>query len=142
MSLDEHLFSCLFSYACHYVVAILSVSCCNSRQGEKIIDTLATIRELAAHGDVRISEHGYEEMANDDILVDDILDGVQAAILVEDYPLFGKGPSLLALQRDRDGNPIHVVWGLPRGHSRPAVVITAYRPDPKRWSANYMERRK
>jgi hypothetical protein len=46
------------------------------------------------------------------------------------------------LQRDRDRNPIHVVWGIPKGADRPAVLVTAYRPDLARWSDDFMERRK
>lgn len=50
-------------------------------------------------GEVRISEHGYDEMAEDGIRVRDVLDGVAECILVEDYPSFGKGPSVLVLDR-------------------------------------------
>ncbi len=95
-----------------------------------------------AAGDVRISEHGYDELADDDILVRDVLAGLADAVLVEDYPTFGKGPSVLVLQRDRHGQPVHVVWGLPRGNLRPAVIVTAYRPDPARWNEDFTERRK
>jgi hypothetical protein len=95
-----------------------------------------------AAGEVRISEHGYDEMAEDGIRVRDVLDGVAESILVEDYPSFGKGPSVLVLERDSKGDPIHVVWGIPRGHSSPAIVVTAYRPDPIRWSDDYLERRR
>jgi len=91
--------------------------------------TLTRVKALAAEGKVRISDHGYDELANDDILVIDVLDGVQSAILVEDYPEFGKGPSVLALQQDSASRPMHVVWGIPKGRAEPAVVVTAYRPD-------------
>ncbi len=101
---------------------------------------LDEIRNLVTAGEVRISEHGYDEMAEDGIGVRDVLDGVAECILVEDYPSFGKGPSVL--ERDANGEPIHVVWGIPRGHSSPAVVVTAYRPDPTRWSDDFMERRR
>ena len=30
----------------------------------------------------------------------------------------------------RAGEPIHVVWGIPKGHDKPVVLVTAYRPDP------------
>ena len=106
------------------------------------INSLERVRQLVGTGDVRISEHGYDELSEDKIRVRDVLDGLADAKVVEDYPSFGKGPSVLVLQRDRDRYPIHVVWGIPKGAERPAVLVTAYRPDSARWSDNFMERRK
>ena len=104
--------------------------------------TLAAVRTLVAAGKVRISEHGYDEMADDRILVREVLDGTPGAAVVEDYPEYGRGPSVLVLQFDGHGNPMHVVWGIPKGHTEPAVLVTAYRPDPSRWSEDYLERRR
>jgi hypothetical protein len=67
---------------------------------------------------------GPHELAEDEIRVRDILDGLADAKVVEDYPGFGKSPSVLVLQRDRDRNPIHVVWGIPKGAERPAVLVS------------------
>jgi hypothetical protein len=103
-------------------------------------DTLLRVIALVTSGEVRISEHGYDELAADGILVRDVVDGIEAAALIEDSPEFAKGPCVLALQRDRDGNPVHVLWGISKGESGPAVLITAYRPDPKRWSADLRRR--
>ena len=108
----------------------------------RLSETLAAVKPLVGAGDVRISEHGYDELSNDGIFVRDILDGVADAVAVEDYPDFPKGPTVLALQFDGDSRPIHVVWGIPKGHNSPAVLVTAYRPDPKRWSADFRERLK
>lgn len=71
----------------------------------------------------------------------DILSGVREARIVEDYPAYPKGPGVLILQKDLQGNPIHVLWGIPRDAAPPAVLITAYRPDPKYWSEDYMRRK-
>ena len=75
-------------------------------------DTLRRIVELVRDGNVRISVHGYDEIVEDGML-----------------------------QRDRRGNPIHVVWGIPRGQTSPAVLVTAYRPDPARWSDDFLRRK-
>lgn len=105
-------------------------------------ETLVRIKDLVAVDDIRVSDHGYDELAADGLLVRDILKGVAAAVVVDDYPAFGKGPSVLVLQVDGEGRPVHVVWGIPKGHNRPAVLVTAYRPDPQRWSGDFLERRR
>ena len=39
-------------------------------------DTFRRIVDLVHHGDVRVSAHGYDEMAEDDILAGEVIDGV------------------------------------------------------------------
>lgn len=103
-------------------------------------DTFERIKALIASGEVRISEHGYDELAEDDLTAREVVEGVEQAVLVEDYPTFPKGPSVLLLQSDQNQKPIHTVWGIPKGHQSPAVLVTAYRPDPARWNSTFTER--
>ena len=105
-------------------------------------ETLRRIQELVARGEVKISAHGYDELAADGLFADEVAAGVADAEVVEDYPEFPKGPCVLVLQRNAAGQAIHVVWGMPKNASSPAVVVTAYRPDPKRWTEDFMRRRK
>ena len=104
-------------------------------------DTFESIKLLIVNNEVLISSHGYDELAEDHIFVRDVISSIQDAVILEDYPNFGKGPCTLLLQFDRDNKPIHTVWGIPKGKTSPAVLITAYRPDPEKWSADFMRRK-
>jgi hypothetical protein len=47
----------------------------------------------------------------------------------------------LTLQYDDDGLAIHVVWALPANERRPAILVTAYRPNPSMWDADFKQRK-
>jgi hypothetical protein len=104
--------------------------------------TLERIIELVGNGKVKISDHGYDELAADGLFARDLVAGLPDAELLEDYPLFPKGPCILVLQRDAEGRPVHAVWGIPKGETGPAVLVTAYRPDPAKWTDDFRSRSK
>ena len=95
---------------------------------------------MVAQGNVRISDHGYDELAEDGILARDVVSALSDGETLEDYPDFPKGPCVLVLLSDGDGRPLHAVWGIPKGEDGPAVLVTAYRPDPNRWTDDFRRR--
>jgi hypothetical protein len=104
-------------------------------------ETLRRVQTLVLSGDVRVSDHGYEELRKDAILAGDAIDGITTAVLVEDYRDRHRGPSVLTLQHDASGRPIHVVWAVSIDERRPAILVTAYRPDPLLWDSDFRRRR-
>jgi hypothetical protein len=102
---------------------------------------LHRVQALVARGEYLISRHGFRELLADDILTEDVLTGVAHALLVEDYPASRKEPAVLVLQHDRDGRPVHVMWGIPKTEGTPAVLVTAYRPAVELWSEDFMKRK-
>jgi len=103
-------------------------------------ETLRRVQALVMSGAYEISRHGFRELAADDIKLEDVLAGVGAAVLVEDYPDNRSEPSVLVLQHDGSGRPVHVMWGVPKAIGTPAVLVTAYRPAPERWSSDLTRR--
>ena len=105
-------------------------------------EMLRRVQELVARQEVRISEHGYDELLADGLFIDEVLAGLPRGIVVEDYPNYAKGPAVLMLEHGADGRPLHVVWGIAKGTTTPAVLVTAYRPDPTRWSDDWITRKR
>lgn len=102
---------------------------------------LKQVQDLIDIGDVQVSEHGYNELAEDELTARELIAGVKNAIIVKEYPDYSKGPCVLTLQQDRSESPVHVVWGIPEEKSKPVVLVTAYRPDPERWDKTFLRRR-
>lgn len=88
------------------------------------------IRALVALGKYELTGHAFVELHKDNLVFGDVVAGLATAVVVEDYPDYHKGPSVLVLLRDSDGEPVHALWGVPKGNSEPAYLVTAYRPDP------------
>jgi hypothetical protein len=49
-------------------------------------ETLRRVQSLVPAGDYIVSRHGFRELANDSISAEDVIAGVMAELLVEDYP--------------------------------------------------------
>jgi hypothetical protein len=102
---------------------------------------LEDIKSLVASGKIRISGHGYDEIVNDDLTAAEIIDSLPLAVCVEEYLDYHKGPCVLVLPFTLEGSPVHVLWGMARSTPDVPTLITAYRPDPDRWTDDFLKRR-
>jgi hypothetical protein len=89
---------------------------------------------------IRITEHAYDEAADDGLSFDEITFSVLQGEMIEQYPQDKPYPSCLIFGRSFDGEPIHSVWAY-NVETKWAVLITVYRPDPARW-IEFKERKK
>ena len=103
-------------------------------------ETLERVRALVDAGRYRVSVHGYEELQQRGILLRDLVESIHTAMAVEDYPDAWKGPSILTRQTLADARNAHAIWGLSKWNQAEAVLVTAYLPDPDRWTPDFLER--
>jgi hypothetical protein len=105
-----------------------------------VSETFARIKSLIESGNYSFSDHAYEELAKDDILPHELTSGIVSAILVEDYPDAKRGPTALMFCRGEDGRALHAVWGIPKLNPNIVVLVTAYRPNNKDWTTDFLRR--
>ena len=103
--------------------------------------TFERIRALVKARKVRISAHCYARLVKRGILASEIVAGAAQGAVIDDYPEAHIGPSTLVLQNDPQGRPLHVVWGIEKDTTEPAVIVTAYYPDPALWSSDFRSRK-
>ena len=104
-------------------------------------NTFERIQRLAQEGEIRVSEHGYDELSADGNSAREAISGIANAVLIENYPEYPKGPCVLVLEKDSENKAIHVVWGIPKNTTSPAVLVTAYRPNPALWEEGFLRRK-
>lgn len=93
-----------------------------------IEDIISAIRD----GRVRITDHADEEAVDDGLTFDQVYFSVMHGEVIEGYPDDKPYPSCLVFGRSFSGDPIHSVWAY-NPQNLWTVLVTVYRPDPKRW---------
>lgn len=86
---------------------------------------------------VLITDHADEEA--DGLKIEEIYFSVEHGDIIETYVEDKPYPSCLIYGLTFSGDPIHSVWAY-NAKTQWAVLITVYRPDPKRW-INWRKRR-
>ena len=98
------------------------------------------IIEAIRAGRVRITDHADEEAEADQLTFDEVYFSIFHGEIIEDYPNDKPYASCLIYGQTFSDDPVHSVWAY-NEENQWAVLITVYRPDPKRW-INWRERRK
>src|SRR5436190_11058256 len=78
-------------------------------------DTQARVQQLLKLGAVQVSQHGFARLDKNEIDLADVIAAMQAAKVVEDHPDYPLGPCVLVLVRDSNNDPVHILWGIPKG---------------------------
>ena len=102
---------------------------------------LNLIRGMVRAGDLELSYHCLKSLTERYIDLEETISGLDSAILVEERWETDRIKRVVVLQRETDGSPVHVVWETPEVLGRPAVLVTAYRPDPAEWTEDFKRRR-
>jgi len=93
---------------------------------------LENIVDAISHNRIRITDHADEEAHADHLSFDEIYVSVLQGEIIEDYPDDKPYPSCLIYGNTFSGEPVHSVWAY-NADNRWVVLITVYRPDPRRW---------
>lgn len=95
----------------------------------------------AAQRSILFLPHALEQMASPErrITRAEVKDVVYSGEMIENYPNDPRGHSCLLSGLTSSGRPIHVVCAPKEDY---LVVITAYPPDPERWSEDFSMRKK
>ncbi|MEW5766194.1 MAG: DUF4258 domain-containing protein [bacterium] len=91
---------------------------------------LEQIRAQAIEENIRITQHAQQEMAEENITLDEILQVIATAQILENYPEHKGGPCCLLNGVTVHGRPVHIVCTT----AQPVlIVITVYDPKPPKW---------
>jgi hypothetical protein len=94
-------------------------------QIEDIVDAIR-------HSRIRITDHADEEAHADYLSFDEVFVSVFQGETIEQYPGDQPYPSCLIYGTTFTRAPVHSVWAY-NENNRWAVLVTVYRPDPRRW---------
>ena len=93
--------------------------------------TLEKIRTQAELEDVRITQHAQQEMAEENISLDEVLEAIAMGKILENYPEHRRGACCLLNGVTKKHRPLHIVCTT----ARPVIIIiTVYVPKPPKWT--------
>lgn len=93
-------------------------------------ETRQRFREQVEREDFRVTQHAQQEMAEEDVSLEDTLQAILSGQILENYPEHRRGPCCLVCGYTDQGRPLHVVCTT----AQPLLIlITVYEPKPPKW---------
>ena len=91
---------------------------------------LERIRSQAASESLRITQHAQQEMIEENITLNEVLQAIATAPILENYPEHRRGACCLLNGLTPNGRPLHIVCTTAQSV---LIVITVYEPKPPKW---------
>ncbi len=92
---------------------------------------LEQIRAQADVDNIRITQHAQQEMAEENITVDEVLEAIAVGKILENYPKHRRGACCLLNGLTKNGRALHIVCTTVRPM---LIIITVYEPKPPKWT--------
>ena len=99
---------------------------------------IAQIKNLCLNKKLRWTNHIFVRLVQRGISMEEVTDVLLNGEIIEDYPEDYPYPSCLVFGITANKSPLHVVCG---SNDEELWLITAYRPDPDTWSADFKSRK-
>ena len=100
---------------------------------------LNRIKAQAAAERLRVTQHAAEKMARETVGLDEVLEAIQDAEILEHYPEHRRGPCCLLSGSTMAGRQLHIVCTT----AQPLLIlITVYEPKLPKWITSKLRRRK
>ena len=93
---------------------------------DELRKTLTLIQAQAKDRNLRVTQHGQQEMVEEDISLDEVLAAIYDGRILENYPEHRRGPCCLLGGVTDNGRPLHIVCTT----AQPTLV---YEPRPPKW---------
>jgi len=91
---------------------------------------LERVRSQAAAENIRVTQHAQQEMVEENITLDEILQVIATAQILENYPEHRRGPCCLVNGITQNQRPLHIVCTT----AQPVlIIITVYEPKLPKW---------
>ena len=96
-------------------------------------EALYGIQSQAALGNVRFTQHAYQEMTDEDITAGEIVQAISTDQVLENYPDHRRGACCLLYGMTQTGRNLHIVCTAAQPEQPVLVVITVYVPQLPKW---------